>query len=206
MDPRFGSETSGWGGGLVQCSNQGQIDFTCLRFRDLSGYCRHTHIQYTCMWAHARTRTQADVLTHAYTYTHTSTRSPSVSHFLRSHRHLHLYIHAHAKQREAFHTTSMCKPRSSLLEGKLKTLNWTCKGVSGSMVPYKAGAGHTGCGGTCTIKTRAHIQIHSQNSWCWSLIRFSSGVMVVFSMSLDQTDNPRSVRLFLEMLCIWAQG
>lgn len=191
------------GGGLVQCSNQGQIDCTCLRFRDLSGNCRHTHIQYIHMW----TRTQS----HRCPHTRLQSSAPSFSHqqyhiLLFSCRHLHLFIHTHAKQREAFHTTSMCKPRSSLLEGKLNTLNWKCRGVSGSMVPYKAGAGHTGCSGSCTIKTRAHIQIHSQNSWCWSLIRFSSGVMVIFSMSLDQTNNPRTVCLFLEMLCIWAQG
>lgn len=142
------------GRGLVQCSNQGQIDCTCLRFRDLSGNCRHTHIQYTCMSAHAQVPTLA----------RTFILTPSISHSPNSCRHLHLYIHAHAKQREAFHTTSMCKPRSSLLEGKLNTLNWTCRGVSGSMVPYKAGKGHTGCRGSCTITTRAHIQTHSQNS------------------------------------------
>lgn len=188
------------GGGLVQCSNQGQIDCTCLRFRDLSGNCRHTHtVTDTCR--HARTHTQMP--THDYSLTHIRSHTNTC---LSSYRHLYQYIHTHAKQREAFHTTSMCKPRSSLLEGKLNTLNWKCKGVSGSMVPYKAGAGHTRCRGACTIKTGAHIQIHSQNSWCWSLIRFSSGVMVIFSLSLDQTNNPRSVCLFLEMSCIWAQG
>ena len=182
------------GGGLVQCSNQGQIDCTCLRFRDSSGNCRHTHIQYT--QTHRRVHARLHSFVHLLSHRH----SPI------SCRHLHLYIHTHAKQGEAFHTTSMCKPRSSLLEGKLNTFNWTCKGVSGSMVPYKAWAGHTGCRGSCTIKTRAHIQTHSQNSWRWSLIRFSTGVMVGFSMSLNQTDNPRSGCLFLEMLCIWARG
>lgn len=43
------------GGGLVQCSNQGQIDFTCLRFRHLSAHCRHTHIY--SMWARTHTPT-----------------------------------------------------------------------------------------------------------------------------------------------------
>lgn len=137
-----------WGGGLVQCSNQGQIDFTCLRFRDLSANCRHTHIY--SMWAHARTRTHKQTRSHPHTH---SLFTPSVSHSPISCRHLHLFNHAHAKQREAFHTTSMCKPRSSLLEGKLNTLNWTCKGVSGSMVSYKAGAGHT----------RVHRLMHIQD-------------------------------------------
>lgn len=139
------------GGGLVQCSNQGQIDFTCLRFRHLSAHCRHTHIY--SMWTHTRT--------HQHIH---SALTPSVSHTPISCIHLHLFIHAHAKQREAFHTTSMCKPRSTLLEGKLNTLNWTCQGVSGSMVSYKAGAGHTGCTGSCTFRTRAHIQTRSQNN------------------------------------------
>lgn len=50
MDPGFGSENFRLGGGgLVQRSNQGQIDCTCLRFRDFSGNCRHAHILYTRM-------------------------------------------------------------------------------------------------------------------------------------------------------------
>lgn len=121
-----------------------------------------THIYST----HVCGRTQAHRRAHARRPAHTLALTPSISHFPLSFTHLHLYIHTHAKQREAFHTTSMCKPRSSLLEGKLNTLNWTCKGVSGSMVPYKARAGHTGCRGSCTIKTKAHIQTRSQNSCC----------------------------------------
>lgn len=46
-------------------------------------------------------------------------------------------------------------------------------------------------------KTRAHTRTYSQNGRCWSLIRFSSSVMVVLSVSLDQTKNPRSVCFIL---------
>lgn len=58
------------------------------------------------------------------------------------------------------------------------------------MVSCKAEAGYRGPTGSCTFKTRTHMVL-SQNNW--SVIRFSSGVMVSATKSLDQTNQPGSV-------------
>lgn len=95
----------GWDrAGLVQCSNQGQIEFTCLRFRGSSANCRHTNT--VSKHPHAHTHTHSRICPHRH---RSRTRTYTYTHTLIS---LHLLIHAHAKQREGFFTpTSMCKPR-----------------------------------------------------------------------------------------------
>lgn len=117
------------GGGLVQYSNQGQIDSTCLRFRDLFSYCRHTHV--TCLW----TRTHTHTLAHLHSQIPHADCLTLAPLFWRS---TSVYPRAcKTKGRLLFYTTSMCKQRVLLLEGKLKTLNWTCKG--GLMGAYGPG-------------------------------------------------------------------
>lgn len=59
-------------GGLVQCSNQGQIDWTCLRFLGLSVNCRHTYRVHTRgqKLAHRRVCARLHSHTHAHTRAH----------------------------------------------------------------------------------------------------------------------------------------
>lgn len=74
------------------------------------------------------------------------------------------------------------------------------------MVPYKAGASHTGC---C-----AHAQSRPEPIFIYTLriahADLWSGLAQVscfaVPVSLHQTNNPRSVCLFLDMLRIWARG
>lgn len=161
MDSRFGSENFrlgelrglGWeGAGLVQYSNQGQIEFTCLRFRGLSANCRHTNT----VGKHTHTRSY-HYLAHTQTHTHTLTS-------------LHLLIHAHAKQREGFFTpTSICKPRQVITVGRQTKHTW--KGVSGFDGVITKGWLVGGQGwissctpASCTFGTRAHSQRHHLNN------------------------------------------
>lgn len=58
------------GAGLVQCSNQGQIEFTCLRFRGSSANCRHTNTVGKHTHALSDLTSLTSVL-HTDTHTHT---------------------------------------------------------------------------------------------------------------------------------------
>lgn len=90
------------GRGLVQCSNQGQIDPTCLRFRDLS------------LTADTRIHTQTNThllsfkLSHTLLWTSTSVNPRTC----KTKGGFSLFF--------CFNTTSMCKPKAKLLEKQIK--------------------------------------------------------------------------------------
>lgn len=58
------------------------------------------------------------------------------------------------------------------------------------MVSRKAEADDRGPTGSCTFETRTHMVLSQNNR---SEIRFSLGVVVSATISLDQTDHPGSV-------------
>lgn len=100
------------GAGLVQCSNQGQIEFTCLRFRGSSANCRHTNT----VSKHTHALSGFNIIDIGPTRRHTHIHTPSS---------LYIYLSTHMQNKgKAFSHQHQCanRSRSSLLEGKLNTL------------------------------------------------------------------------------------